>query len=208
MRPTVFHHTWTRRRRTEPIDETLRSPLLQLHATSQVDPLAPEQIQLAREVLAIREAAAGSNGQWDEVYQGQRRVLEAYLAGRKRFPATEHRPFDETAAFAAEGRDIFLVVKFMDEAPHIEATFRSLLQQKDIDLGRVVIVAADNNSTDGSAEIVKRISAEYTGPVRLVYFNQDRPGADTPPAWVSTAAWRQSCRCVCWTVNGAACRRR
>ena len=177
MRPALFHHTWTERRRSEPVEETMRSPLLQLHSTSEVDPLAPEQIRSAREVLALKDTVVQQDGPWDEVHRAQRRVVEAYLAGRRRFPAAEHSPFEEAAAFAAEGRDIFLVVKFMDEAPHIDATFRSLLQQKEVDLGRVVIVAADNNSTDGSAEIVQRISAENPGPARIIYFNQDRPGA-------------------------------
>lgn len=64
----------------------------------------------------------------------------------------------------------------MDEAPHIRATLKSLVNQKSIDMGRVVIVAVDNNSTDGSDEIVKSIIAENTSRARVIYTNQSTPG--------------------------------
>ncbi|MGC4792163.1 glycosyltransferase [Micromonospora sp. DT178] len=177
MTSGLFHHTWTDRRRDEPAEVTLRSPLLQLHMTSDVDPLRVEQIERARAVLKLRDEAVAGRVDVTAVPDAQREVVEAFLAGRARFPEAQRRPLTDAARFVAEGRDVFLVIKFMDEAPHIEATLRSLLHQKDVDLGRVVILAVDNNSTDGSDQIVKRISAANDGPVRIIYVNQAQPGA-------------------------------
>ncbi|WP_328341087.1 glycosyltransferase family A protein [Micromonospora sp. NBC_00421] len=178
MTSGLFHHTWTDRRRDEPVAATLRSPLLQLHMSSDVDPLLPEQIERARGVLTARAEAVARGVDLAAVQDAQRQVVEAFLAGRSaRFPQDQYQPLADAARFAAEGRDIFLVIKFMDEAPHIEATFQSLLHQHGVDLGRVVIVAVDNNSTDGSDEIVKRIRAANDGPIRIVYLNQAQPGA-------------------------------
>jgi glycosyltransferase involved in cell wall biosynthesis len=75
-----------------------------------------------------------------------------------------------------EGRDIFVIIKFMDEAPHIRATLQSLINQKQVDLRRVVIVAVDNNSTDGSDQIVKDVAATNRTAARIIYTNQPTPG--------------------------------
>ncbi|MEU6575141.1 glycosyltransferase family A protein [Streptomyces sp. NPDC046805] len=178
MTHSPFHRLWTDLRQDEPVDVTMGSPLLRLHMTSDVDPVLPEQIARARGVLRTRADVLDRGADPAPVHDAQREVVEAFLEGRAgHFPEDQLRPLEGAAAFAEEGRDIFLVVKFMDEAPHIDATFRSLLGQQGIDLGRVVIVAVDNNSTDGSDEIVKDIAAANDGPVRIVYINQDQPGA-------------------------------
>ncbi|GAA4075350.1 hypothetical protein GCM10022248_50340 [Nonomuraea soli] len=170
-RSTLFHHEWTHRRRSEPAEVTLGSPLLALHMSSDVDDLRAEQILLAREVLRAREEG-------DKTLDLQRRVVEGFLDGREaHFGPEECTPLPDAEILAREGRDVFVVVKFMDEAPHIADTFRSLLNQQGVDLGRMVIVAVDNNSTDGSDQIVKGIIDLNKGPARVVYLNQTRPGA-------------------------------
>jgi len=138
-----------------------------------VDPVLPEQVRQARQVLLAREAAGGA-----PVPDLQRQVVQRFLAGRAgHFGATQCAPFDEAADLAREGRDVFLVVKFMDEAPHLEATLRSLLNQDGVDPGRVVIVATDNNSADGSDRIVKEMAAACSTRARIIYLNQAVPGA-------------------------------
>jgi Glycosyltransferase like family 2 len=169
----LFHHTWTRQRRAEPPATALNSPLLALHASSDVDRLLPEQIRDARQVLLAREAAGGA-----APHDLQRQVVRRFLAGRAaHFGAQQCAPFDEAAELAREGRDVFLIVKFMDEAPHLEATLRSLLHQDGVDPGRVVIVAVDNNSADGSDRIVKQMAASCSTRARIIYVNQAVPGA-------------------------------
>lgn len=64
----------------------------------------------------------------------------------------------------------------MDEAPHIEGTLTSLLTQTGVDLNRVVIVAVDNNSTDGSGDIVRATAAAVLSAARVVCINQTTPG--------------------------------
>lgn len=170
---TLYHYTWTQRRQAEPPLATLNSPLLALHASSAVDPLLPEQIRLARQVLIARAQGCGA-----APHELQRQVVRRFLAGRAGYYGAEQSaPFDEAAQLASEGRDVFLVVKFMDEAPHLETTLRSLLNQDGVDLGRVVIVAVDNNSTDGSGHIVKQVTAANLSRVRVIYLNQPMPGA-------------------------------
>lgn len=170
-RSPLFHHEWTDRRRGEPVADTLRSPLLALHMSSDVDDLRAEQILLARRVLRARAESR-------PVEDLQRAVVERFLLGRTvHFGPDECRPLADAERYARERRDVFIVVKFMDEAPHIAATFHSLLNQRGVDMGRVVIVAVDNNSTDGSDQIVKNIIDADPGPARIVYLNQPRAGA-------------------------------
>jgi Glycosyl transferase family 2 len=170
---TLFHHVWTQRRLAEPPETALNSPLLALHASSDVDPLLPEQIRQAREVLLARAAAHGA-----APHDLQRQVVQRFLTGRAgHYGARQCAPFDDAAQLASEGRDVFVVVKFMDEAPHLEATVRSLLNQAGIDLGRVVIVAVDNNSADGSDQIVREIISANRSGARIIYLNQTTPGA-------------------------------
>jgi hypothetical protein len=170
---TLYHHTWTRQRRTEPSETALNSPLLALHASSDVDPVLPEQIRQARQVLLARDAAHGV-----APHDLQRQVVQRFLSGRAgHFGAQQCAPFDEAAELGREGRDVFLIVKFMDEAPHLEATLRSLLNQDGVDPGRVVIVAVDNNSADGSDRIVKEMATACPAPARIIYLNQTVPGA-------------------------------
>jgi Glycosyltransferase like family 2 len=169
----LYHYTWTERRQTEPPESALNSPLLALHASSPVDPLLPEQVRQARQVLRSRAEAHGV-----APYDLQRQVVRRFLAGRAAYYGAEQCvPLDEAAQLASEGRDVFLIVKFMDEAPHLEATLRSLLNQADVELGRVVIVAVDNNSTDGSDQIVKQITSANRSRARIIYISQAMPGA-------------------------------
>jgi hypothetical protein len=170
---TLYHHTWTRRRQAEPPASALNSPLLALHASSAVDPLLPEQVRQARQVLIARTEAGGT-----PPHELQRQVVRRFLAGRAGYYGTDQcAPLDEAVQLAGEGRDVFVVVKFMDEAPHLETTLRSLLNQDGVDLGRVVIVAVDNNSADGSDHIVKQVTAANRSRARIVYLNQAMPGA-------------------------------
>jgi hypothetical protein len=169
---TPYHHLWTDRNQLEPPETALHSPLLDLGRSSDVDPLLPEQVADARQVLRDRRAGRGT-----DVRDGQRRIVERFLAGRRdRFGAEQSRPLPGVPALVREGRDIFIVVKFMDEAPHLAATLRSLVHQ-DVEPGRVVILAVDNNSTDGSDAIAKNLIAGNATPVRLLYLNQAMPGA-------------------------------
>ncbi len=170
---TLFHSKWTRQRQTEPPETALHSPLLALNATSDVDPVLPEQIRQARQVLLARAAAHGA-----APHDLQRQVVRRFLAGRSaHFGAGQCAPLDQAAQLADEGRDVFLIVKFMDEAPHLEATLQSLLNQAGVDMGRVVIVAVDNNSTDGSDQIVKDMTAANRTKARIIYLNQATAGA-------------------------------
>jgi hypothetical protein len=179
---TLFHHEWTDRVQNDPPRTALESPLLALHHSSDVDPLLPDQISDVRRVLLLRRewlAAGRPSGEpADELRRLRRRVVERFLAGRKaHFGAEQCRPLEDAPALAREGRDVFLVIKFMDEEPHLAATVHSLLGQRDIDLGRVVIVAVDNNSTDGSDQIIKSFIAANRTTARIVYLNQSTPGA-------------------------------
>ncbi|AJY50072.1 glycosyltransferase [Halomonas sp. KO116] len=78
-------------------------------------------------------------------------------------------------ALTNEKRDTFVVIKFMDESPHIRATLKSILNQK-YEMERLVVVAVDNNSTDGSDEIVKSVINETVTDARIYYVNQFMPG--------------------------------
>ena len=174
-----YHHRWTDLNQQEPPETALDSPLLDLGRSSDVDPLLPEQVADARRVLRRRRALVYEGGDelHDPVLAGQRRVVERFLRGRReRFGPEQCRPLPDIAALVHEGRDVFVVVKFMDEAPHLADTLHSLLNQE-FDRGRLVIVAVDNNSTDGSDAIVKDVIADNPTAARLVYLNQAKPGA-------------------------------
>ncbi|MDG4766916.1 glycosyltransferase family A protein [Solwaraspora sp. WMMD406] len=175
-----YHRLWAELNRRQPPQTATESPLLALGRSSDVDPLLPEQVDDARRVLSTRAdlVDGGADTLRTEVLAGQRRVVERFLAGRRaRFGPGQSQPLDDVAALAREGRDIFLVIKFMDEAPHLAATLHSLTNQTGVDLGRVVIVAVDNNSTDGSDAIVKTAIANNRSAARIVYLNQAMAGA-------------------------------
>jgi hypothetical protein len=175
-----YHHLWTDMVRGEPPETATMSPLLALGRSSEVDPLLPEQVTDARRVLTLRSELVdqGRPELRDAVVDGQRKIVERFLAGRRaHFGPAESKPLDQVAELVDEGRDIFVVVKFMDEAPHMAATLHSLLNQSGIDLGRVVILAVDNNSTDGTDAIVRAAIRDNRSAARLVYMNQAKPGA-------------------------------
>lgn len=183
-RTARYHHLWTDLVRDEPPETATESPLLELSRSSDVNPLLPEQIAQARRVLKLRSTPAdGADDSADDykadlIREGQRRIVERFLAGRRaHYGEEQSRPLDDARALAAEGRDVFIVVKFMDEAPHLAATLHSLLNQQDFDLGRLVVLAVDNNSTDGSGEIVRAAIRDNRSAARLIYLNQSRPGA-------------------------------
>ncbi|ASC72890.1 hypothetical protein XM38_038500 [Halomicronema hongdechloris C2206] len=112
-----------------------------------------------------------------EILRLQRRIVKRFIDGRRNyFEREQSASFDEIEAMAKEKREIFIIIKFMDEAPHIRATLKSLVNQKSIDMERVVIVAVDNNSTDGSDKIVKLVIAENTSRARIIYTNQPISG--------------------------------
>jgi N-dimethylarginine dimethylaminohydrolase/glycosyltransferase involved in cell wall biosynthesis len=161
-------------------ETALDSPLLDLVRSSDVNPIPADQVRDARSVLRARQELIRSGRPAPEdVLRLQRRIVERFLAGRRaHFGEAQCAPLAEAAEMAQEGRDVFIVIKFMDEAPHIQATLHSLLAQRNVDLGRVVVVAVDNNSADGSDLIVKQtFSAAGQTPARLVYLNQSTPGA-------------------------------
>lgn len=177
---------WADEQRQVPVDESLASPLLDLHRSSDVNDIDPDHLALARRVLASRAAVAPGHvptsarpgGPTFATTAGlQRQLVHSFLAARRQyFPPGQSDPLPGAATLAAERRDTFIVVKFMDEAPHLEATLDSLLNQS-IDLSRVVVLAVDNNSTDGSGEIARRVAAQHGTRARVHYLNQDTPGA-------------------------------
>ncbi|MEV0006071.1 glycosyltransferase family A protein [Micromonospora sp. NPDC050980] len=175
----LFHQECAHRARSRPVTEALVSPLLDLNRSSPVNPITADQVRDARLVLSTRDRMlAGDGTTMADVLALQRTVVERFLAERRAFFGPEEcAPLPEADVLAREGRDVFIVIKFMDEAPHIAATLLSLLEQKDVDPGRVVVLGVDNNSTDGSDKIFQRIAAEHTTRMRLVYLNQSTPGA-------------------------------
>lgn len=206
----IFHREWTQENQKQDPETALNSSLLDLHKTSDVNNIEPNQIRDARHVLRLKQQIASSLAEyaklvddikWVElphqsefreaakrietqaleararIQELQRRIVERFLDGRRNYFGLEQSlPFNEIEAMVNEGREVFLIIKFMDEAPHIEATLKSLLNQQSIDMGQVVIVTVDNNSTDGSDEIVKQVIAENTSKARIIYLNQSTPG--------------------------------
>lgn len=178
--PGPYHHAWTRQNQDQPPETALHSPLLDLARSSDVDPLLPEQVANARHVLRLRRAVIRGGDPVDAatVLDCQRRIVERFLASRRAyFGEQQSRPLPDAAALAHEGRDIFVVVKFMDEAPHLAATLRSLVNQREIDPGRVLIVTVDNNSADGSDAIAREVATANRTAVRIVNIGQRVPGA-------------------------------
>lgn len=169
--------------RARPAQDCLASPLLDLMRTSNVNKIPLEQVEDAHSVLHLRKALLAAPGEetdadgWQRLAQLQRRIVERHLDGRAAYYGPEQcAPLPDAETFAREGRDTFLIIKFMDEAPHIEATLTSLLTQTGVDLNRVVIVAVDNNSTDGSGDIVRATAASVPSAARVVCINQSTPG--------------------------------
>jgi len=181
-RRLIWNHLPTLANRKQTPEAALNSRLLELMHTSNVNKIPPQQLADAQRVLALRETLIASSTEspgagWDEVIALQRGIVERHLAARAEFYGAEQvQPFAEAAELAAEGRDTFLIIKFMDESPHIRATLASLLTQTRVDLGRVVIVAVDNNSTDGSDRIIQQTIAEIPSRARVIYVNQSVPG--------------------------------
>lgn len=168
--------------RDRDIQETLDSELLALMHSSDVDNIGHDQIRDARYVLRIREQAVREGLEHtDEIIKKvavvQRRIIDRHLnARRERFGWDQTSPLEDASELVREDRDTFLIIKYMDEAPHIRATLASLLTQVDVDLGRVVIVAVNNNSTDGSEKIVADTVREINSMARVISINQSIPG--------------------------------
>ncbi|WP_051242003.1 glycosyltransferase family A protein [Azohydromonas australica] len=181
--PSLWNELPMLANRRRDAQQTLESRLLALMHSSDVNKIPAEQIDDARTVLQLRQALLEQGVQdprdarWQPVAAVQRRILERHLQGRADYyGAAQCEPFDEAQALLREGRDTFLVIKFMDEGPHIRATLASLLTQTRVDLRRVVIVAANNNSTDGSDRIVAETVAEIASAARVIQVTQTTPG--------------------------------
>ncbi|MET0355891.1 MAG: glycosyltransferase family A protein, partial [Cellvibrio sp.] len=177
---SIWQHLPMLANRKQTPKQALSSRLLELMHSSNVNKIPEVQIEDAQKVLALRQqvlAGNKTNESLAEIAQIQQRIVERHLTGREEFYGAEQvQPFDEVEDLLREGRDTFLIIKFMDEAPHIRATLASLLTQTKVDLGRVVIVAVDNNSTDGSGEIIKTTTQEIPSKARVIYVNQKIPG--------------------------------
>ncbi|AIO66538.1 glycosyltransferase [Burkholderia oklahomensis] len=165
--------------RAKPAADVLQSRLLALIGTSNVNAIPAAHLALAQRILLAREALAdGTPGEADAdaVRDWQRQLVSDHLRMRAaHFGADQVAPLPDAAALAAEGRDVFVIVKFMDEEPHIEATLLSLLNQ-DFDLSRVVILMVDNNSSDRSPALVQQLIAGNATAARVYYLNQPTPG--------------------------------
>lgn len=175
-----FHHLWVHRNRMAPAENALRSAFLDLNRTSDVDSIISAQVDEARHVLRLRQRLTEGDGSVDprSILDGQRRVVERFLAARRSYYGPDQsQPVGDPATFCAEGRDRFVVIKYMDEAPHITDTLNSLLAQRGIDLGRLVIVAVNNNSRDGSDLMVRDIAGQRRTAARVVCLDQAAPGA-------------------------------
>ena len=196
----VYHYLWTKENQFRDADSALKSPLLALSHTSDVNKIPVQQIIDARTSLRLRaelvqQAAAllresSAERQKDPFRETtklqqelarledfHRRIIERFLVGRRDyFGPLQCHPFQEVEALVHEDRDVFIIVKFMDEAPHIEATLNSLLCQTGISLARVVIILVDNNSRDGSEQIVRNLIERNPTEARIIYTNQPVPG--------------------------------
>ncbi len=173
------------RNRARPSRECMESELLALAYTSDVNKPDPEQFARAQRALRLRGAAIAEG--WDGTSSGLpsasaylalcKQIVDAHLEGRASYFGVEQcKPFDEALSLAVEGRDTFLVIKFMDEEPHLRSTIDSILTQVDIDHGRIVVVGVDNMSTDRSGEIFCDMRDQNTTRIRMIYCRQPTPG--------------------------------
>lgn len=173
------------RNRSRPVSECLASELLSLAYTSDVSDPNPVQFDRAQRALQLRADALAAG--WDGGPPGPeaahaylavcREIVDEHLHARAvRFGAEQCAPFEEAPTLGVESRDIFLVIKFMDEEPHIRSTIDSLLTQKHVDLSRVVLVGVDNMSSDRSGEIFREARDTNLSPVRMIYCRQPVSG--------------------------------
>lgn len=197
---SLYHYVWIVENQQHDPHVALQSPLLALNQTSDVNPIKAEQIMDARQVLRWRRSAFGtiqgctgakSAGDTSDEMPGQagvlalvgkvqalqKRIVERFLEGRRAyFGAAQSAPLECYRELASEGRDIFIVVKLIDEEPHIATTLHSILNQRAVDLRRIVIVVVDNNSIDGSTHIVNEIIRHNKSSVRILHIVQSMPG--------------------------------
>ncbi len=174
------------RNRTRPIDQCLNSELLFLAYTSDVNDPNPAQIERAHQALHLRSKAIAegwTGRQGPDVASVRdylrvcREIVSTHIADRHaRFGPEQCAPFDEVAQLAAEGRDTFLIIKFMDEEAHIQSTIDSLLAQKGVDCSRIVLIGVDNMSSDRSGEIFRQARDANTGSVHMIYCQQTISG--------------------------------
>ncbi|CAH2934349.1 MAG: hypothetical protein CPSOU_6532 [uncultured Paraburkholderia sp.] len=167
--------------RVRPPGGVLQGSLLSLMHTSSVNKIPAEHIALAQQILIEREELLDcpvplDDSRWRRIWFLQRQLVQDHLRMRGEYYGLDQvAPLPDAADLAAERRDVFIVVKFMDEEPHIDATMFSILSQS-MALSRVVLLMVDNNSTDRSAEVVQqRIERNMTAP-RIYYLNQAVPG--------------------------------
>ncbi len=168
-----------------PVEQTLKSELLSLAYSSDVNDPNPEQFKRAVDALHARQCSVNTNSEsmdncirLDSDYiKNCRKIVETHLQDRKAyFGVDQCESLPDINKMVLEGRDTFLVIKFMDEQPHIRATLECLLNQDDIDPGRLVIVATDNMSKDSSKDIVREMIASNTTKIRIYLLQQPVSG--------------------------------
>ena len=169
--------------RVRSIEKIMSSELLSLAFTSDVNDPNPKQFLSAQQALKERERALASG--WDgRTFDKAKRylsvcenIVKTHLEERSFYFGKEQCvPFDEYALLAKEGRDIFIIIKFIDEEPHIQSTIDSLLSQAGCDHERIVIIGVDNMSTDRSGQIFREMQNRNTTPIRMIYEQQPTPG--------------------------------
>lgn len=169
--------------RNRPLDDMKSSELLSLAYSSDVNNPNPLQYKRAQLALSLRTRAI-ENG-WPKrenlfstAYKAiAREILNTHIEARIAYYGHEQcMAFGNPQELVQQKRDIFLVIKFMDEMPHIASTINSLLNQAEVDLSRVVLVGVNNNSSDESAELFAQIQDAYAGPVKIVLLLQTIPG--------------------------------
>lgn len=170
---------------SRPVSEMLDSELVSLAYTSDVPDPDPKQFELAKKAIFARallikqeiDPSKENSEDSEGFYLICREIVDSHLESRKSyFGPSQCEPLPDVEELTKDNRDIFIVIKFMDEAPHIKATIQSLLNQKNINHRRIVIVAADNMSKDGSSEIVKELIRENSTEIKMFYIQQETPG--------------------------------
>lgn len=170
--------------RERPVSDCLNSELLSLAYSSDVPNPDARQFERAQQALAYRKSAlkegwtvADESEAKEEYIRLCREIVDEHLAAHEaHFGFEQCAPYEDINELAHEGRDIFLIIKFMDEERHIRSTIESLLTQQDVDLSRVVLIGVDNMSIDSSGETFCQLRDTNTSPVHMIYCQQPTSG--------------------------------
>lgn len=171
--------------RSRPAFDCVHSELLSLAFTSDVDDPREQQLERGQLAISLRQSALDRG--WDGKSSDHdaasafldlcSEIVNDHLMARSSYYGAEQTaPFDNAQELASDGRDIFLIIKFMDEEPHIRSTVNSLLAQRDLDLSRVVIVGVDNMSSDNSGKIFQEMRDANTSAACMIYCQQTVSG--------------------------------